>query len=67
MSNNPTAENLTGFTYPTKGGCTITVLGRDPLIGPSHYLVERSDGALWGVRAELLEWLFKHPQENKYA
>jgi len=57
---------LVGFTYPTRNERTVTVLGEDPLLGPSHYLVERSDGAMWGVRAERLERLWEQlqPQEE---
>ena len=58
-----TTRNLTGLTYPTRGEHTITILGEDPLLGPSYYLVERNDGAMWGVRAERLERLF--PLETK--
>ena len=61
-------ESLIGLTYVDPAGRTITVLGEDPLLGPSHYLVERDDGARWnarwGVRTELIEALFSAPQKE---
>jgi len=48
-------ESPIGFKYYDPAGRLITVVGEDPIEGPGYYLVEREDGARWGVRAELLE------------
>ena len=53
-----TTESLTGLTYVDPAGRTITVLGEDPLLGPSHYLVERDDGARWGVSTKRIRDIF---------
>jgi len=64
------AESLIGLTYTDVLHRTITILGQDPVIGPGYYLVERDDGARWGVKAELLERLFPlgiEPKESENA
>lgn len=52
-------ENLIGFTYSDVLHRTITVVSEDPIKGPGYYLVERDDGARWGVEAWLLKRLFR--------
>jgi len=51
-------ESLIGFKYADVLHRTITILGEDLVKGPGYVLVERDDGARWGVRAELFERLF---------
>jgi len=48
-------ESPIGFKYYDPAGRLITVVGEDPIKGPGYYLVEREDGAQWGVKAEMLE------------
>ena len=52
-----TAQSLTGYTYTDTLHRTITILGRDVVKGPGYVLVERDDGAQWGVEIAVFERL----------
>ena len=77
MSKSLTVESLIGFKYTDVLHRMITVISKDPVKGPGYYLVERDDGAQWGVKAEMLEsvspyeaWCIEQgiePKENEHA
>lgn len=50
-------QSLVGCTYTDTLHRTITILGEDELKGPGYVLVERDDGARWGVEIALFECL----------